>query len=259
MSCILNSPSAGAAQLSTQFKEYVKSYLQTQKYPTQSQFSPLPTAAYQDYLTQVTTQDQQAHTLQPLLAGLQQTISADQEQLTAAHAQRQAIEQRQGILTGAMTGLSKLRMNQLGGLPTCSADKPATKECCPAPDPQTKQVNMDDVNPGVYCTPERCEVLKPMQTGAWQVQGAVGGSVVVYELNDKCQLTVNGCPGAKAPIDIPCSQFRCTPGGDTTDLIETCDIALDQPTKLGFVPTVTFSGGTCRPATQSPYFAGCPQ
>ena len=249
MSCILDS-----AQLSTQFTEYVKSYLQTKKYPTQSQFSPLPTVTYHEYLTQVTTQHQQAHTLQPLLAGLQDKIGADQGQLAAAQAQQQAIETKRDVLVKEkITDLATTKAGDISGLPSCSTDKPI-KECCPVPDDASQQVNMDGVNPGVYCTPERCEVLKPMQTGAWQVQGAVGGSVVVYELNDKCQLTVNGCTGA--PTDLPCSQFRCTPDSDPTDLIENCDIALDQPTKLGYVPTVTFSGGTCRPATQSPYFAG---
>ena len=50
---------------------------------------------------------------------------------------------------------------------------------------------MTDVIPGVYCDGLGCRVLKPMQTGPWNVDGALGGNIVVYEMNNQCQLEIN--------------------------------------------------------------------
>ena len=248
MSCILDENT-----LTPAFTQYVRRYMTDQGFPTAGNFTPLPSTTYQSYTTAVDSQHALARTLEPVLGGLQSTIDAmaSSSSATADHLGR--VRKLHDTLNSSIDGILQTRTEELF-LPSCG-DKASTPKCCPTPRPSTEQIEtMDDVIPGIYCDVNGCTAHKPLQTGPWNVDGALGGNVVVYEMNNQCQLTVKGCDTTDDPSRGPCDQFSCQ--GNPVHLLDACDIDL-VPTKLGWEPTVTFTNGTCAPATKSPLSVAC--
>lgn len=241
MSCIVE-----GSGLSKAFTDHVQQYMSS--YPTKANFSPLPSSTYTSYTTAVSSQHAGYVTLAPVLQGLQGLIDSSNTDQGSNDKLKQGILSLRNDLSSAMITITTGRSGELGGLPSCGTTGASPKpDCCPTPDAAGGVGSMTDVIPGVYCDSSGCQVLKPLQTGPWNVDGALGGNVVVYEMNNQCQLTVNGC-GTSDPSAASCDQFSCN--GKTVDL-GTCDIEL-VPNQLGWVPTVTFKEGTCAPATKSP-------
>lgn len=248
MSCILDNN-----KLTPAFTQYVSSYMTDQQYPTTGNFTPLPSTTFQSYNTAVDSQHALASTLQPVLGDLQSTIDtmATSSSATADHLTR--VRKLHDTLNESVNSILQTRTEELS-LHQCG-DKAPKPKCCPTPQPSTEQIEtMDDVIPGIYCDVNGCIAHKPLQTGPWNVDGALGGNVVVYEMNNQCQLTVNGCDTGDDPSKAPCDQFSCQ--GKQVNLLDACDIELIG-NNLGWVPTVTFKDGTCAPATKSPLSVAC--
>ena len=255
MSCIIDGDG-----LSTAFTDYVQQYMTDQRYPTTANFTPLPNSTYKSYVDAIDSQHDEYVTLKPVLQQLQGVIdSFSKDQGANAKVYQDISSQRDKLYTLVESYVDQGRKDEMAGLPSCGATGASPKpHCCPEPDSQSGEVPpMTDVIPGVYCDGLGCRVLKPMQTGPWNVDGALGGNIVVYEMNNQCQLEINDTDkscGDTGVADKPCSQFTC--GGTKYDLLQDCNIEL-VPNKLGLVPTVTFTNRTCAPMTPSPHFASC--